>query len=168
MGRDSIMTNRDDLASAVLAKARELHVTLGSAESCTGGLIASALTEIAGSSDVFVGGVVSYWVEVKESVLDVNPDIIERYGVVSEETALAMAHGACRALNCDMAVATTGIAGPTGELPGKPVGTVCFAIVGKGIHESFTTCMGSSRKEVRELAVRTALRRLLDALGDID
>lgn len=156
----------DALAQDVLVLAKERGVTIGCAESCTGGLIAAALTEVPGSSDSFVGGVVSYWVEVKESVLGVPHDVIEMHGVVSEQTAHAMAKGACAALGCDFAVATTGIAGPTGALPGKPVGTVCFGIEGPGVRRSFTTCKGTSRREVRKLAVATALQALFDALNE--
>lgn len=153
------------LAISVLDRARELDVTLGCAESCTGGMIASALTAIPGSSENFVGGVVSYWVDVKESVLGVDSRIIEHYGVVSEQTAIAMAQGACELLSCDYAVATTGIAGPTGAEPGKPVGTVCHGIAGPDGSYSFTTCEGANRDEVRSLAVRAALRHLLETLS---
>ncbi len=155
-----------NLASRVLDLARRRGVTIGCAESCTGGLIAAALTAVPGSSDVFVGGVVSYWVDVKEQVLGVKPEIIEEYGVVSEECARAMAKGACETLSCDYAVSTTGIAGPGGAEPGKPVGTVCFSIMSNTGHVniSFTTCEGSSRDEVRDLAVCSALQELYEAL----
>ena len=127
---DSIDDENRRLARLVLDRARELGVTLGSAESCTGGMIAAAITAIPGSSDSFVGGVVSYWVDVKERVLGVEGRIIDEHGVVSHETARAMAEGARMTLSCDYAVATTGIAGPTGAEPGKPVGTVCFGVAG--------------------------------------
>lgn len=154
----------EKLAQEVLALAKDRSVTIGCAESCTGGMIAAALTEVAGSSESFVGGIVSYWVDVKESVLGVDPSIIDECGVVSEQTAEAMAKGARRTLGCDIAVATTGIAGPTGAEPGKPVGTVCFAVEGDEWHRSFTTCEGSTRHEVRESATATALSALIDAL----
>lgn len=156
------------LAQEVLDKARLLGITLGCAESCTGGMIAAALTEVPGSSDVFVGGVVSYWVDVKESVLGVDPAIIDEHGVVSVQTAEAMALGAREALGCDLAVATTGIAGPAGALPGKPVGTVCFGVSCGDWRSSFTTCKGDTRSEVRALAVVTALQALSDAIEALD
>lgn len=162
------MGRADDLrrlAQEVLRRADETGVTLGCAESCTGGLVASTLTEVPGSSNSFVGGVVSYWVSVKERVLGVDPAIVEEHGVVSEQTARAMALGARDALGCDCAVSTTGIAGPTGAEPGKPVGTVCFCVAGPRRVRTFTTCRGSSRSEVRELAVQAALEALLEALG---
>lgn len=101
----------------------EYGYTLSSAESCTGGTIASMVTAISGSSSYFKGAVVSYAVSVKEQVLGV--DISE--GVVSESTARQMAEGVAKVLDTDCAVATTGIAGPGGAEPGKPVGTVCIA-----------------------------------------
>lgn len=101
----------------------EYGYTLSSAESCTGGTIASMVTAISGSSSYFKGAVVSYAVSVKEQVLGV--DVSE--GVVSESTARQMAEGVAKVLDTDCAVATTGIAGPGGAEPGKPVGTVCIA-----------------------------------------
>lgn len=157
-----------ELAERVLSDARAKGLTLGCAESCTGGLIASALTEVPGSSDTFVGGIVSYWVDVKEKVLGVPADTIDKHGVVSEQTALAMAEGVRSVLKCDLAVATTGIAGPTGALPGKPVGTVCYGIDAEACKRSFTACEGTSRHEVRERATIIALRALLEAINSTD
>ncbi len=162
---DSIDDENRRLARLVLDRARELGVTLGSAESCTGGMIAAAITAIPGSSDSFVGGVVSYWVDVKERVLGVEGRIIDEHGVVSHETARAMAEGARMTLSCDYAVATTGIAGPTGAEPGKPVGTVCFGVAGPLGTRSFTTCIGKTREEIRASAVTTALGALLEELS---
>lgn len=149
------------LAKAVLAACEARELTLGSAESCTGGLIAAAITEIAGSSTSFMGSVVSYWVDVKQSVLGVDTNIIETYGVVSEECAAAMAEGCRRVIGCDFAVSTTGIAGPTGAEPGKPVGTVCYAIASPNGVRTFTTCEGLTRSEVRAFAVEHILEELL-------
>ena len=154
----------ETLAEEVLDAARERGVTLGCAESCTGGMIAAALTSIAGSSDSFVGGVVSYWISVKESTLHVDDATIEAHGVVSEEVACEMSIGARETLNCDYAVATTGIAGPTGALPGKPVGTVCYAIATPSGVSSETTCMGATRGEVRSYATKNALCMLREAI----
>lgn len=158
------MDGLQEMARSVLEKARSKGMTIGCAESCTGGMIASALTSVPGSSDTFKGGVVSYQVEVKESLLGVERSVIEEHGVVSAQTALSMAKGACAALDCDIAVATTGIAGPGGAEPGKPVGTVWFAIHAPGFSEAFMTCKGASRDEVRREAVATALDRLGCAL----
>ncbi len=152
------------LAAEVLERARNTGATLGTAESCTGGLVAATLTAIPGSSEVVRGGVVSYWGEVKRDVLGVPEDVIETFGVVSEQCARAMAEGAARVLGCDYTVSTTGIAGPGGAEPGKPVGTVCFGLHTPQGDRTLTTSRGSSRDEVRSLAVRTALRLLLEEL----
>ena len=152
------------LAAEVLERARNRGATLGTAESCTGGLVAATLTAIPGSSEVVRGGVVSYWAEVKRDVLGVPEDEIETFGVVSEQCARAMAEGAARVLGCDYTVSTTGIAGPGGAEPGKPVGTVCFGLHTPQGDRTLTTSRGSSRDEVRSLAVRTALRLLLEEL----
>lgn len=152
------------LAAEVLERARNTGATLGTAESCTGGLVAATLTAIPGSSEVVRGGVVSYWAEVKRDVLGVPEDVIETFGVVSEQCARAMAEGAARVLGCDYTVSTTGIAGPGGAEPGKPVGTVCFGLHTPQGDRTLTTSQGSSRDEVRSLAVRTALRLLLEEL----
>ena len=152
------------LAAEVLERARNTGATLGTAESCTGGLVAATLTAIPGSSEVVRGGVVSYWAEVKRDVLGVPEDVIETFGVVSEQCARAMAEGAARVLGCDYTVSTTGIAGPGGAEPGKPVGTVCFGLHTPQGDRTLTTRRGSSRDEVRSLAVRTALRLLLEEL----
>lgn len=152
------------LAAEVLERARNTGATLGTAESCTGGLVAATLTAVPGSSEVVRGGVVSYWAEVKRDVLGVPEDMIETFGVVSEQCARAMAEGAARVLGCDYTVSTTGIAGPGGAEPGKPVGTVCFGLHTPQGDRTLTTSRGSSRDEVRSLAVRTALRLLLEEL----
>ena len=105
----------------------EKGLTVSTAESCTGGGIAARLTSVAGSSAYVQGGIVAYQVEVKEKLLGVNADTIYKYGVVSEETVIEMAKGAMKSLKTDCAIATTGIAGPGGEEPGKPVGTIWIA-----------------------------------------
>lgn len=103
------------------------NLTVSTAESCTGGSIAARLTSIAGSSEYFNGGVVAYANEVKTGLLDVSAQTLERYGAVSEETVIEMVKGAMKALKTDCAVATSGIAGPGGGTPEKPVGTVWIA-----------------------------------------
>lgn len=102
-------------------------LTVSTAESCTGGGIAARLTSVAGSSAYVRGGIVSYQNDVKEELLGVNPDTIYKYGVVSEQTVVEMVKGAMKSLKTDCAIATTGIAGPGGEEPGKPVGTIWIA-----------------------------------------
>ncbi len=154
------------LASEVIYLASKRGVTIGCAESCTGGLIAGTLTSVPGSSDAFVGGVVSYWIAVKEAVLGVPAETIDAYGVVSAEVARAMADGAARTLSCDYAVSTTGIAGPGGAEPGKPVGTVWFGLHTPAGTTTLLNTSGGSRDEVRLTAVRQALTLLRDGLAD--
>ena len=114
-------------ASSVLQACRARGLTVATAESCTGGLVAGALTEIAGSSDVVDRGFVTYSNEAKQQMLGVPAATIETYGAVSRETAEAMVRGALGSAHADLAVAITGIAGPGGGGPGKPVGLVHFA-----------------------------------------
>lgn len=116
-----------DKAREVLERNRAAGRTVAVAESCTGGLVCAALTEVPGSSDVLMAGYVVYSNEAKMSALRVNEDVVETFGAVSVATAWAMARGALEASGADVAVAITGIAGPGGGSPSKPVGTVVFA-----------------------------------------
>jgi nicotinamide-nucleotide amidase len=121
-----------DLARRVIDGNRTAGRRIAVAESCTGGLVSAALTEIPGSSDVFVAGFVTYSDEAKTELLGVAQDVIETFGAVSIATAWAMAHGAVARAKCDVAVAITGIAGPSGGTERKPVGTVVFACAKAG------------------------------------
>ena len=153
--------------TAVLALADALRargLKIATAESCTGGLIAAACTAVAGSSDWFERGFVSYSNEAKRELLGVDAALIEAVGAVSEEVARAMAEGALLHSRAQLAVAVTGIAGPGGATPGKPVGTVWLALARRGgaVHSELLTLMGD-RSAVREQTVQHALARLLDA-----
>jgi nicotinamide-nucleotide amidase len=108
----------------------EKRWTLGFAESCTGGLLSAFVSGRSGISQIFKGSVVTYHADAKRKILRVPESEIQKFGEVSVEVALSMAYGARVSLECDWAVAITGIAGPTGGTPTKPVGTVCFAVVG--------------------------------------
>lgn len=154
------MTNS---AEQTMAAALSLGATLATAESVTGGLVAAALSSVPGASEVLLGGVVAYTSDVKVSVLGVERSLIDVHGVVSEEVALAMAHGVRRVLGADVAVATTGVAGPTAH--GRaPVGRVCFAAT-SGTHAiSRTLELSGSRVEVRAQATEAALVALCDVL----
>jgi nicotinamide-nucleotide amidase len=116
-----------DKARAVVEANRKLERRIAVAESCTGGLVSAALTEIPGSSDVFEAGYVTYSNAAKVAQLKVSQDVVETFGAVSVATAWAMARGALAASEADVAVAVTGIAGPGGGSPSKPIGTVVFA-----------------------------------------
>jgi nicotinamide-nucleotide amidase len=121
-----------DKAREVIEANRAAGTRIAVAESCTGGLVSAALTEIAGSSEVFEAGFVTYSNEAKMNRLQVASDVIETFGAVSVATAWAMARGALDASKADIAVAITGIAGPGGGSPSKPVGTVVFARAERG------------------------------------
>ena len=118
----------DSMENALVLKLRERGMTLATAESCTGGLIAKRITDLAGCSDVFLGGCVTYANEAKEGLIGVSHETLEKYGAVSEQTAREMARGVRLALSADVGIATTGIAGPGGGTPEKPVGTVYIAV----------------------------------------
>ncbi len=132
IGIDALDERLVDLARAVIDSNREIGRRIAVAESCTGGLVSAALTAIAGSSDVLDVAYITYSNESKMGALGVNGDILETFGAVSIATAWAMAQGALDRSNADVAVSITGVAGPDGGSPSKPVGTVVFARARKG------------------------------------
>lgn len=135
---------------------------LATAESCTGGLIAAACTELAGSSRWFERGFVTYSNAAKTELLGVDAALIEAHGAVSEKVARAMAFGAVRQSRAQVSVAVTGIAGPTGGSAGKPVGTVWFGFSLDGKLSSEMRRFDGDRRAVRQATVRHALQRLLE------
>ena len=152
------------LAESVLALCRARGLMLATAESCTGGMIAAALTDIAGSSDVVERGFVTYSNAAKAELLGVPPATIAAHGAVSAEVAAAMAEGAIARAPVDLAVAVTGIAGPGGATPGKPVGLVWFGLGRRGAatrteHHVFP----GDRDAVRRATVARALALLAEA-----
>ncbi len=150
-------------AEKLISLAKEKNITLGTAESCTGGLIGATLVNVSGASAVFWGGIISYDNSVKENVLGVKGEILRTVGAVSEDCALQMAKGACRVLNTDMAVAVTGIAGPTGGTPQKPVGTVFIAVAKKDGQAICTeNHFSGDRDAVRAQTVEKALTLLTE------
>jgi nicotinamide-nucleotide amidase len=146
-------------AEQILADARALGLKIGTAESCTGGLVAGALTEIPGSSDVFERGFVTYSNEAKQALLSVPGDLIATYGAVSAEVARHMAEGVLAHAPVDLAVAVTGIAGPGGGTPAKPVGLVHFAAVRRhgALIEDVAHYGELPRSEIRMRSVEAAL-----------
>jgi nicotinamide-nucleotide amidase len=155
------------LAELVGSSLRERRLMVVTAESCTGGLVAGALTDIAGSSAWFERGFVTYSNTAKSEMLDVESDLFENHGAVSEEVARAMAEGALLQSRAQVAIAVTGIAGPSGGTPAKPVGTVCFAWARLGEPaDSETMHFDGDRASVREQSVRHALGGLLLRLAD--
>ena len=153
------------VAEIVLERCRSRGLTLAAAESCTGGLVAARLTDVAGSSDVFRGGVVAYANDVKETYLGVSRALLERHGAVSAEAAQAMAHGVRERLGADVGVAVTGIAGPGGGTEEKPVGLVLIHAVGPDAEKARHIELPGDRETVRSRATVAALhlvRKLLE------
>ena len=155
-------------AAEVVRKATKRGLTVGTAESCTGGLVCAAITDVPGSSSALRGGVVSYDPRVKHDVLGVDGEVISdpARGVVSSECAEQMAVGARNVLGCDVAVSTTGIAGPSGALPGKPVGTVWFGLATPSSVRTECHHFPGDRTEVRVQAVLRALALLCEGLEE--
>lgn len=156
------------LAELVLQEARQKKLMLATAESCTGGLIAGCLTEIAGCSDVFDRGFISYSYAAKSAQLSVNAQTIAASGAVSPETVTEMVTGALAASNANIAVAVTGIAGPGGDTPGKPVGLVYIAVGNKktGAVQVVKNLFAGDRTAVRLSTVETALTMIKKAIEE--
>lgn len=153
--------------SADVLKALEAQgLTLATAESCTGGGIGQALTGVPGSSRVYRGGIISYTNEVKMALLQVPSEILEELGAVSGAVAEAMAKGAAKATGAEVAVSTTGLAGPGGDDFGNPVGTVWIGLWVKGRAESRKFLFIGDRESIREQAVEAALQMALKAVRE--
>lgn len=144
---------------------KERNLTLSTAESCTGGGIAALLTSVSGSSEYFKGGVVAYSNEVKENLLHVSADTLNKYGAVSRETVVEMAKGAMDVLKTDCVIATSGVAGPTGGTLDKPVGTIWIAIAYKEDVLTYKQKGDEGRAENVLKAIQNALTMLLKFLG---
>lgn len=157
----------NEKANTLVVKAKSAKMTLSAAESCTGGLVCAALTDVPGASEVFDRGFVTYSNDAKCALLGVDPSIIATHGAVSAETARAMAEGALDHSRADIAVAITGIAGPGGGSAEKPVGLVHFGCARRGgetvhVERRFGSL---SRREIREGAVLQALDLLIAAVS---
>jgi len=154
------------LAEAVVAASRRSGLMVATAESCTGGLVAGAITAVPGSSEALERGFVTYSNAAKASMLGVAPDLIEVHGAVSEPVARAMAQGAAAMSGAEVAVAVTGVAGPGGGSVEKPVGLVHFAAAGpQGVIHQARHFGDIGRDAVRTASVRVALEMLLERLG---
>lgn len=153
-----------ELARRVVEAARERGVRLGTAESLTGGALAAAIVSVPGASSVFEGAVVSYSHAVKTRVLGVPAELLERTGAVAPEVAEAMAQGARRALDADIAVSTTGVAGPDPH-DGQPVGAVLIGVADASGARSERLQLSGDREQIRQDSVRAALRILGAVLG---
>jgi competence/damage-inducible protein CinA-like protein len=157
-----------DLAALVLERARAQGLRLAVAESCTGGMIGERLTQISGSSDVFLGGVIAYHNTVKQDLLGVPESLLTEHGAVSEPVVQAMADGVARRLGATAAISVTGIAGPGGGSEAKPVGTVWIGCYLRGVIESRGALFPGTRHEIRARAAQAAmllLHRRLSAVA---
>lgn len=154
----------DDLAALVLNRCRESRYSIATAESCTGGLLGARLTEIPGSSEVYLGGVVAYANAAKLSMLEVAPDLLARHGAVSGEVAVAMATAIRERFGATIGISITGVAGPGGGTAEKPVGLVWAAVAWPGEHRSLQRMFAGDRPEIRHRATQAALDTVLRLL----
>jgi len=157
---DCLEDGEPDMATATVARASNRGLSVACAESCTGGLVGAAITDVPGSSSVFLGSAVCYSNGAKHSILGVGRELIETHGAVSGECALEMARGARRVFGADLAVAVTGIAGPDGGTAGKPVGTVWFGVSGPEGERAFLRNLAGDRPHIRRWSTAIALETL--------
>jgi PncC family amidohydrolase len=143
---------------------RRLGLKLATAESCTGGLIANRITDIPGSSEYFIGGIVAYAYEAKVALLDVSWETLKTYGAVSRETVIEMARGVRKSLGADLALSVSGIAGPGGGLPDKPVGTTWFGLSANNGDWAYLQQFKGDRRQNKSFAADAALTILVDYL----
>jgi nicotinamide-nucleotide amidase len=158
------MAEKLEVSIGIFLRRRRLKLAV--AESCSGGLLASHITDVPGSSDYFIGGVVAYAYEAKVALLHVSWDTLRKYGAVSRETALAMARGARTALGADIGVSITGIAGPGGGLPGKPVGTTWIGLSATDGDWARKFAWQGDRLANKESSAQAGLLFVLDYLND--
>lgn len=156
------------LEERVAALLKQRRFTVTTTESCTGGLLAGRLLNAAGVSEVYKEGYITYSNEAKEKLLHVSHETLEAYGAVSEQTALEMVQGAARQAGAQAALATTGIAGPDGGTPEKPVGLVYIGCYVNGVTVVEEHVFAGERAQVRGLAVEAALRLLEQALRNVE
>jgi PncC family amidohydrolase len=145
---------------------RQQGLRLAVAESCTGGLVGHLITNVPGSSTYYMGSVTAYAYEAKVRLLGVRWETLEKYGAVSKETVLEMASGVRRALAADIGAAVSGIAGPGGGTPDKPVGLTWVGLSAAGVDEAWRFIWEGDRLYIKEQAARAVLQRLVDYLGD--
>ena len=159
------MPHRSSPENRIISYLIDSGKTIATAESCSGGLIAHRLTNVPGASTPFIGGIVAYSNQVKRDLLAVPAATLEAHGAVSEETARAMAEGACRTLNADIAVAVTGIAGPGGGTPEKPVGLVYMAVAHAGSINTRRHVFLGDRESIKIQTAEAALNRVWESLN---
>lgn len=156
------MTTHPSEVETLVSLLRSKGKTVSTAESCTGGLIGASITDIPGASEIFLGGVVSYSNDAKEGILGVSHSVLIEHGAVSEQTARQMVEGSIRLFDSDYAVAVTGIAGPGGATPEKPVGLVYIAVADGPRTVVTRNVFKGDRQEIRGSTVREACSLLID------
>lgn len=156
--------NHPPLEFLIGGKLQEHGLRLAVAESCTGGLIGHRITNVAGSSVYFLGGVIAYANEAKMRLLGVRQQTLEQYGAVSQETVLEMARGVRQALGAEIGIAVSGIAGPGGGTPEKPVGTTWIGLSAPDEERAWSYLFQGERLRIKEQAAEQALRRLVEYL----
>lgn len=156
-----------DIQNEVCALLKEHHLTLATAESCTGGLLANLITNVPGSSDSYIGGVVSYSELLKQRLLHVQAMTLAQHGAVSTQTAHEMAIGVCLELRASLGLATTGLAGPEGDGSGKPVGLVYIGLAAPRQIQVWEHHFDGDRLEIKQQAARAALEHLRDHLQSL-
>jgi len=154
----------DETISRVFQALNQSNLTIATAESCTGGLLATYLSELAGSSKFFLGGVASYSDAAKITILRLDPELLKAKGAVSGEVAEAMAVGVKNLLGSDISVSLTGVAGPSGASPDKPIGTVWCGLASQGKSERILFQFLGDRKAIREQAAEAALEAIFSLL----
>lgn len=158
---DNLNKNTTKIISLLKAKQQ----TLATAESCTGGIIGGYITNIAGASSIYLGGIIAYHNQIKTKLLQVPDSILTEHGAVSEQTAFYMAKGAQKAFKSTWAISVTGIAGPDGATPNKPVGTICLGLAGPlEVRTKSLVFKNQNRQENRISATKYALDWLLTEL----
>ncbi len=157
----------DQLERLIGEALRRRNLTLATAESCTAGLIAHLITNVPGSSDYFLGGIVAYANKTKMRLLGVHQETLDRHGAVSEETARQMAEGACRALDADIGLSVTGIAGPGGGTDEKPVGLTFIGVSGAGGTRVQRHVWNGDREANKARSATAALRMLSAFLEEL-
>jgi PncC family amidohydrolase len=163
------MTSSEPPLEVAIGQAlKRLGLTLSAAESCTGGLIGHRLTNVSGSSGYFMGGVISYSNDAKERLLEVSPDTLAAFGAVSEQTAHEMARGVRRSLRTDIGVSVTGIAGPEGGSPGKPVGLTWVGLSANDAELARDFVWPGDREANKADSAEAALRLVLDYLTGLE
>lgn len=169
---DKTVTAKLDITAKCVVECLKKHcATLSTAESCTGGLLSGAITSVSGASEVFELGVCSYSCRIKNEILGVDNELIEKFGVVSSQVAEEMAKGVRKLSGADVGVGITGIAGPTGACEGKPIGTVYVCVVKDEIFDVrnlrlYDEFEGLTRDDVRQLTVLKAFEMICGLFGD--